>query len=425
MTAPISASPRAQRGTTLLEALIAFGVLSLGILTIGRVQMHLHVGSDIARQRSEAVRLAQEDLETLRAFSFIAASAAARSYADIASAVATIDADSGYATNTRYQLQRDVQASATSNAKHVSVNVAWSDRSGEHQRVVLNSIIAGHDPAYSAALGIGPTGTPVKGAFGRSAWIPLAAKDLGNGRSAFKPDSAAGIAYVLDNASGLVTARCSGVDPGLATRDLTSAALVSCEGAATGYLLSGTVRFSLGTPPSAAQATDAPLALSVTVTLGGGTYPVVPSCAGEALKTVTYTSASAIRNESVPIAATAASLGLATWVESGDRYVAYHCVVYPLANGRWSGRTTLAPVGWTIGGGAADRRVCRYSADSDGSGAIDANIEHPADYQAVSGPLAHQNFLVITGSQTCPLGNPGEGGLAGPWVDLATHPHQP
>ena len=70
---------RHQRGTTLLEALIAFLVLSLGILTIGRVQTHLRLGSDIARQRAEAVRLGQEELENLRAFSVLGAASGARS----------------------------------------------------------------------------------------------------------------------------------------------------------------------------------------------------------------------------------------------------------------------------------------------------------------------------------------------------------
>lgn len=425
MAARLTIPLRRQRGISLLEALIAFLVLSIGILTVGRVQTHLRLGSDIARQRSEAVRLGQEDLETLRSFSVMAASAGARSYADIASAVAAIDSDNGYATNTRYRLIRDVQPSATTAAKHASVSVGWTDRSGDEQRVVLNSFIAGHDPAYAAALGIKPAGNPVKGAFGRATSIPLTAKDLGNGRSAFKPVDTGGTAYVFDNASGLVTGRCS-VDPTTATRVLTNAALVGCD-ASTGNLLSGTVRFSLSDPPSAAQAIDMPLPLAITLAPSAGTYPVAPSCASLALKTVSYTSAGATVVESVPVDATPAALGLPAWIDSGDRHVAYHCVVYPRADGRWSGRTTLTPMGWTIGTGASDLRVCRFSADADGSGAIDANIEHPADYGNVSGPLTNQNFLVIRGAQTCPTGSSVrvEGGAGDVFVNLATVQHQP
>ena len=85
------------------------------------------------------------------------------------------------------------------------------------------------------------------------------------------------------------------------------------------------------------------------------------------------------------------------------------------------------PSGWTIGTTAADLRVCRYAADTDGSGAVDANIEHPSSYAAVGTPLANQNFLVIAGTRTCPAGNAvSVRGAAGDvYSNVATEPHQP
>ena len=83
------------------------------------------------------------------------------------------------------------------------MTVGWTDRRGDAQRIVLSSIIVGHDPAYSAALALAPAWAPVHGALGRSRWIPLYARDLGNGKSAFKPLAAGSLAFVLDNRSGL------------------------------------------------------------------------------------------------------------------------------------------------------------------------------------------------------------------------------
>src|SRR5207245_11758027 len=105
--------------------------------------------------------------------------------------------------------------------------------------------------------------------------------------------------------------------------------------------------------------------------------------------------------------------------DAADRVVAYHCVIAPVA-GRWSGRSSLVPRGWTIGTGAADRKVCRYSADQDGSGAVDSNAEHPNEYKDVDRSLMQQNFLIVRGEQPCPVASKGEAVFA----DLTTVQHQ-
>ena len=137
---------RRQRGTTLLEALIAFLVLSLGMLAIARMQSHLRVDADLARQRSEAIRLAQEEIETLRAFSTISASPGARSFDGIANASRSV---SGIAT---YALIRQIEPIGRPRAKAVSVTVSWTDSTGTPQHIELHTLISGSDPALGAAL---------------------------------------------------------------------------------------------------------------------------------------------------------------------------------------------------------------------------------------------------------------------------------
>lgn len=386
----LNTSPRRQQqGIGLLEALIAVLVLSLGVLTVARLQSHLRLGSDIARQRAEAVRLGQEDIEALRAFSVLAASGAARSYAGITSASASVDASTGYATHTRYTVSRQIEAAGALSAKTASVTVGWADRAGDMQKIVLNSVITASDPAYGGALGIAPVGVHARGASARSSRVPLTARDLGNGSSVFKPTAASTIAYVFDNTSGRVTSRCSGIDPLTATRDLGLAQLTNCTSIGA-HLLSGSVRFSQASSPDAARGNDAPQAFNIVLGLTGGSYASAPECSTEPVQT-----------------------------EAGDRFVRYHCLVMPLANGRWSGRSTIESIGWVVGNGANERKVCRYTADLDGSGSIDHNEEHPATYSAVDHTLANQNFLVIKGSETCPAGNPNA------FVDLTTALHQP
>ena len=87
-------------GITLIEALIALLVLSLGMLALVQVQSTLRYNSDVAKQRSEAVRIAQENMESLRAYGRLAATTGYKSYTEIASSGPTNV--TGITTNTRY-----------------------------------------------------------------------------------------------------------------------------------------------------------------------------------------------------------------------------------------------------------------------------------------------------------------------------------
>ena len=373
---------RHQHGIALLEALIAFLILALGMSAIARLQFQLRFDAEIARQRSEAVRLAQQEIESLRAFDTLSATAGATSFDAIASAVQTVDAPAARGATTSYRVMRDVAAAGTLPAKALRVAVSWTDRRGDVQRIALGTLLAGIAPASSGALGLRRGGAIGAGPHGRSVRIPLAAHDLGDGRSAFKPVENGSVALLFDNASGRLIGRCTGVAANTPTGALTTPKLRDCD-ARPGHLVSGVVRFASGNPPDPANANDRPRDLTIAVTATGTPFPIPPAC------------------DTDPIA-----------TPSGERFVAFYCVVYPPAAGTWSARITLQPIGWTIGTGAADRRVCRYGTDLDAS---------------IASGLTHQNFLVIPGPAACPAGPAIRvaGNNGDVYVDLGTVPHPP
>lgn len=140
---PANPVPSRQRGVALLEALIAFLVLSIGLLALSRLQTDLRANADAARERTEAVRLAQIDIEGLRAFANPADwDAIADASADVTPA----------GSRTRYTLERVVEAGAVPALKAVQVTLQWNDRHGTPQQWRLATMIAGPDPALSAAL---------------------------------------------------------------------------------------------------------------------------------------------------------------------------------------------------------------------------------------------------------------------------------
>lgn len=437
MNAPRTVSRRApghqtghQRGVTLIDALLAFLVLAAGVLSVAKLQPHLQSHADLSRQRSEATRIAQEDIESLRSLAALQADApasGAASYGRIETATASVDRLNGATLNTVFQLTRRIDDSSASRLKSATVSVAWSARDGGLQQAVLNSAIASENPALSGALALAPSVLAPGAGYARSPHIPASAKHLGDGRSVLKPGVAGTVAYVFDPLSAQVTQHCTDVASTRTTAQLDAGDLTHCS-ELRGLWLSGTVRFSHTSPPAPQAANDPPLDVAVAVALTGAADAASWVCSTEALKTVQYRSADGLHRESVPLSAMPVSVGVAEWTELGERYVAYQCVV-PVrgAAGRWSGRSHLVPLGWAIGTTEGTHRVCRYTSDLDRSGAIERNEEHPASYDAVDRTLQQQNFLVIRGDQTCPGGtatriDPGDVADA---ATFSTAQHQP
>jgi len=392
-----------ERGVSLVESLVAFVVLALGTAAAAHLQGQLRLAGDVARARSEAIRFGQTASEDMRSFAALDGTPGQRSFTDVVSGDASVAAASS-AAHADYRIERRVDDLAFGATKSTRVAVRWRDRSGNEREVLLHSLIASIAPAYagSLALATGAIPSAPRGAFERAPALPLTARSLHDGRSAWKPSERGPIALVFDDRSGAIVGRCDGVAATLATRDLSAAALSGC---ATGrwLLVAGTIRFASLAAPDPAVAHEPPLPTTIALTLRDGNYPAPAACFSEARKTVRYLVNGSLRLDDVAADATAAAAGLAAWDETGDRFLAWHCVVTPRADGRWSGRVALRGDGWTIGAASNEHRVCRYLPTS--INAIDANIAAASDDVDVGTPLLGRNFLVVGGSQRCP-GNP-------------------
>jgi Tfp pilus assembly protein PilV len=233
----------ASRGVSLVEAMIALLVLGFGLAAIAGFQLGLSRHADVARQRSEATRLAQEKIESWRAFAQIA-SGGATAYQDLGSGS---DAPA-LASNAAYARSWTVASDARDLRRLVAVDVAWSDRAGETAHVVLRSIVSRSDPLDGGSLAVPTTAnSAMRRTHERSIHIPFDARQLGGanrGRSTLAWGGASGGYLVFDDTSGAVAASCAApVDD--ATSIATSCAMLA------GYLLQGYIG---GAPTGAALA---------------------------------------------------------------------------------------------------------------------------------------------------------------------------
>ena len=392
---------RRPRGGSLVETLVALAVLALGVAATVRLQGELRLSAEAARQRAEAVRLAQEAIEASRAFSTIAPAAGRIAYADLVTAApATI---AGATHNTAFTLARTVDdhaaAPTSPRLKTLAVDVTWTDRRGEPHAVALRTAIAGVPPELSGLLAVAGDGPRPRLGGGRHPAIPLEAVDTGT-TSRFEPPPADdattddALAWIFDNRSGLITSRCTSSGECTAT---------------AAWLLAGHVRFATGlVPPTAADAELPPGPLEITAEQLAAVRVVVERTA--------------------PVVDR-----VACRVQRRGDHLRYFCAL-PVAGDagavpRWSGRSLV--VGLPL---AADRldaradafRVCRYTrarrhAEVPGI----ANHDHPLDYADVVEPTGQQNFLVIRAGDgfhafDCPDDDP-----ATVWVDGRTWHHQP
>jgi type II secretory pathway pseudopilin PulG len=394
-------TPAPQRGATLIEAMVALLIMAFGMVALVGLQGQIRRTADLAMQRGHATRLAQQEMERLRAFVAInradLAAEEDQAYEDITAR--TLEDASPDIGNAQYRLQRSVLDVAEPPRKVLRVTVSWLNRDGGAEFAQVDSMIAPVDPGLSGSLALAPAGSPNRRPGGRHQAIPPGAKDLGDGRSIFKPPAlASGVAWVFDNASGLITKRCTGIDNAANTADLGPSDVSNyCTADVNAMLLAGHVRFSTGDVPNPESPLSPalPLNLGIVAIAQGGSVPF-QECFDNA-----------------PAAADATQ----------TQGVAYYCAVDPAPFGRtppsWDGRLNILDL--PLGG--SDYKVCRYSADYDGDTKI-SNLEHPLNYVKVTGSMAGQNFLVVRATRTCPAGqrvDPSQGRF----FDSATIEHQP
>lgn len=427
-----------QRGVTLIEALVALLVMSFGMLALVGLMSNLRFGADLAKQRSEAMRLARAEIADARDYSEVTRSAttpaAARVYDEIIS-LAQPNPITPADSNTTYTVDRVVTPLATGiEGKLIRVAVSWTDRAGTNQWVNLDTVIARVDPVFSAAVGFTPQGGALTPVAGRNPVIPEAAKQLDKNNSAFRPSSLGSTIWVFNNASGAIVGKCS-IPVGTPVSALTPADVASCNNNTVGLLLAGTVRFSNTNPANPALPEAMAIPLGIDFTSGSYELPQLDANgkpirnAQGVIQTDTYSA-----SPPKPTGSSAPNFecfndGPAS-APSSQPFVNYYCIIYqstpPLT---WSGKVVLT--GFSTGTNATDYRVCRYSADYNESGDMYTtdkrlldNTEHPAVYGRVSESLSRQNFLVVRGDRSCPTA-PAVNPAGGVFADYSTLQLQP
>lgn len=383
---------RSLRGVSLIEALVALAVMAFGMLGVVGMQTTLRSNADLSRQRAEAVRLAQEEVERWRNYSvLLSADAGAGQLAFDAIAPAAVASAASDDANTEFFRETLVATPSADDprVRHLRVIVNWTDRRAQDQTVELSTLIAGVPPEQAALHAMRTDRGPLQQPLGRNAAIPRGATDLGDGTSSFVPPGGpTDRSWIFNNATGLITKICQPAG--------------TCT-ASNRWLLSGIVAFATGDAPTSAEAAnpgDASLDMSISVDV---------------------TSPPATPDEPCV-------------VERTSTRVNYHCAVPLTALLTWSGRvqfTGFTKSSTLADNTAANHKVCRFTPDDRNLSARPTsesadfyNGRHPYTYLVVAGPQVNKNFLIISaGDGTTAFGCPDEDSST--LIQSNTWPHDP
>jgi prepilin-type N-terminal cleavage/methylation domain-containing protein len=352
MRTNIVGRPARQRGFTVIEALIALAVMAFGMLALSGMQTSLSRNADVAKQRSEAVRLAQARIENMRSFTGISTGAINWNGLDAL-------ANDSSTTNTTYTIASTMGGVDTDSLRTVNVTVSWNDRTGAAQSVSMSSVISQTDPRDPGFIGNPlPLNTPLKRPKNRDINIPIPALSLGNGTSSFQ--FSATYVVIFSDISGNVVQICN---PNVANATVAQILASNCV-SFTGYIVAGYV----STPLAAAAA-----------------YPTGVNTSG------------VVRNTALVGQPITCQFGTATDQNNGaviNNYKYYLCVVPLDTPFMWGGTIKLAGV-------PIDDKyiVCRFQYVQTNVTANERNVQ---PYVNVNKSMDQQNYLVTTTNDANP-----------------------
>lgn len=351
-----------QGGFTLIEALLALLVMAFGMLSLSGMQLSLSRSADVAKQRTEAMRLAQRRMDEYRSYTSIAAGGGHTIVWDTLPASATQTA----VTNATYTVTTTMGGVIADALRPISVSVAWTDRGNQAQSITISSVISKSDP-----IDIGyvanplPLNAPLKRPKNRNINIPIPALDLGSGQSSTQ--FAANYVIVYSNVTAGVVKICN---PGVAnaTAAQINAAIAGTTGSCvdvTGYIVAGYV--------SRDSSLTWPTGINIVGLTRNADFP------GQAIRCLWSD-------------ATDQNTGSVITADNGYKY--YLCVV-PVADPfLWSGTMRLGGVVTT-----SNYIVCRYQySDS----ALTANERNVQPYSSVNTSMDEQNYRIVTSNTNTP-----------------------
>ena len=129
---------RGQGGFSLVEVMVAFTILGVGLLAVAGAQLKAIHGTSRGRHLSQSAIVAQTQIETLVRSSWT--SLAPTAWTAPVNVTSTVDDGNGGAAEQRYAVSWQIQDLVPNQTRSIDVRVNWTEADGRNRSVAASTI---------------------------------------------------------------------------------------------------------------------------------------------------------------------------------------------------------------------------------------------------------------------------------------------
>ena len=130
---------RAAGGFTLIEVMIAIGILTFGLLALATMQIHAMHGSDRGRHATHAAAIAENRMEQLQQDAWASIGVTGGFVADPVEQ-SSVQLNGGSLSERDYNVSHQIADLQPTFTRAIDVQVSWTEEGGEIRSVTLSSI---------------------------------------------------------------------------------------------------------------------------------------------------------------------------------------------------------------------------------------------------------------------------------------------
>lgn len=134
------------QGYYLMEVLIAFIIISIGILGLLKLSTIVSIETSRNKQRNEALSYAQSKIESFRNYQTINTTSGYLAYQDI---VSSSSATTIVGSNAAYSQSWTVQTYTAPDYKIINMVMTWTSQTNDPETVNLSTMISSNNPVSS------------------------------------------------------------------------------------------------------------------------------------------------------------------------------------------------------------------------------------------------------------------------------------